>query len=147
MAPTESTDERDGKRLRRTYRLAYSAIAALAGVLFANALVFARDVSVEAGAKHSAIERRWRPPAVDFCTRIQTRLHGDRAFVEGRVANGAPFAVHKVRVCIKGECDYTTPSTLQPGSQATFRVPAKLERYMSGPDYRITWEVMPGGRE
>ena len=155
MTPTESTDEHDGERLRRNYRPAYSVIAALVGVLLANALAFARDVyvlaaprpSVEDGAKRSAIERRGRPPAVDFCARILTRLHGDRAFVEGSVANGARFTVHNVRVCIKGECDYATPSTLRPGSQATFRVPAKLERYMSGPDYRITWEVMPGGGE
>ena len=83
-------------------------------------------------------------PAVDFCARIQTLLEGDRAYVEGAVANGAPFPVYNVRVCIKGECDYATPSTLQPGSQATFRVPAKLERYVSGPDYRITWEVRVG---
>ena len=55
--------------------------------------------------------------------------------------------LRNVRVCIKGECGYTTPSTLQPGAQATFRVPAKLERYVSGPDYRITWEVMPGRDE
>jgi hypothetical protein len=60
------------------------------------------------------------------------------------VANGAPFAVYNVRVCIKGECGYTTPSTLRPGAQARFRVPARLEHYVSGPDYRITWDVMAG---
>jgi len=103
--------------------------------------------SIEQRAKRSAIERRRRSPAVDFCARIQTRLDGNRAFVEGMVDNGSRSVVRNVRVCIKGECGYTTPSTLQPGAQATFRVPAKLERYVSGPDYRITWEVMPGRDE
>ena len=103
--------------------------------------------SIEQRAKRSAIERRRRSPAVDFCARIVTRLDGNRAFVEGMVDNGSRFVVRNVRVCIKGECGYTTPSTLQPGAQATFRVPAKLERYVSGPDYRITWEVMPGRNE
>jgi hypothetical protein len=104
-------------------------------------------LAIEQRAKHGAIERRQSSPAVDFCARIETRLHGNRAFVEGMVANGSRFVVRNVRVCIKGECDYTTPSTLRPGAQATFRVPAKLERYVSGPDYRITWDVMPGRDE
>ena len=104
-------------------------------------------LAIEQRAKHGAIERRQSSPAVDFCARIETRLHGNRAFVEGMVANGSRFVVRNVRVCIKGECGYTTPSTLRPGAQATFRVPAKLERYVSGPDYRITWDVMPGRDE
>ena len=102
---------------------------------------------IEQRAKRGTIERRQSSPAVDFCARIVTRLHGNRAFVEGMVANGSRFVVRNVRVCIKGECDYTTPSTLRPGAEATFRVPAKLERYVSGPDYRITWDVMPGRDE
>ena len=104
-------------------------------------------LAIEQRAKHGAIERRQSSPAVDFCARIQTRLDGNRAVVEGMVANGSRSVVRNVRVCIKGECGYTTPSTLRPGAQATFRVPAKLERYVSGPDYRITWEVMPGRDE
>ena len=104
-------------------------------------------LAIEQRAKHGAIEGRQSSPSVDFCSRIQTRLDGHRAIVEGMVANGSRSVVRNVRVCIKGECGYTTPSTLRPGAQATFRVPAKLERYVSGPDYRITWEVMPGRDE
>jgi hypothetical protein len=116
-------------------------------IIDAGGLTSVPTPSIEQHAKRSAIEGRRRSPAVDFCARIQTRLDGNRAFVEGMVDNGSRFVVRNVRVCIKGECGYTTPSTLRPGAQATFRVPAKLERYVSGPDYRITWEVMPGRDE
>jgi len=117
----------------------------LVALILASATVAGAEsppsASARRAAKRSGIERHYRPPAVDLQT-MRTRLDGDRAYVEGTVANGAPFAVYNVWVCIKGNCDYATPPTLQPGSQATFRVPARLEHYVAGPDYRITWDVM-----
>jgi len=73
---------------------------------------------------------------------METVLEGDRAFVQGTVANSATYPVHNVLVCIKGICGYAVPSTVQPGRSARFRVRARLERYERGPDYRITWDVM-----
>ena len=98
--------------------------------------------SPERRTKHGDVERH-RHAAVAFQT-IHNRLDGDHAFIEGTVANGATFAVYNVRVCIEGVCNYTAPSTLQPGSRATFQIPADREYYVRrGPDWRITWEFWP----
>jgi hypothetical protein len=94
-----------------------------------------------ASAREGDFRERRGDPAVDLQT-MEMILEGDRVFVQGTVANSASYTVHNVRVCIKGMCGYAVPSTVQPGKRARFRVPARLERYESGPDYRITWDFM-----
>src|ERR1051326_3779391 len=59
-------------------------------------------LAIEQRAKHGAIERRQGYPAVDFCARIQTRLDGNRAVVEGLVAHGSRAVVRNLRGWLKG---------------------------------------------
>jgi hypothetical protein len=87
-----------------------------------------------------------KPPAV-VLRNMSKRLHGNGRFVEGSVANGASFPVYNVRVCVDDFCDYTSPSTLQPGATATFSIPANPNSFEESRGLRITWDVVREGNE
>src|SRR5262245_19174133 len=66
---------------------------------------------------------RPNPPAVVLQS-MSKLTHDEGLFAEGSVANGASFPVYNVRICIDEFCDYTSPSTIEPGATAAFAVPA-----------------------
>jgi hypothetical protein len=72
-----------------------------------------------------------------------TQRYRNGLFFEGKVANGAAFAVYNVQICIERgtRCQPTAPSTLQPGATGTFQFEVLK---WGGPDWKITWDVVPG---
>jgi hypothetical protein len=87
-----------------------------------------------------------KPPGV-VLQNMSERMHGNGRFVEGSVANGASFPVHNVRVCRDDFCNYTSPSTLQPGAMATFSIPADRSSSEESRSLRIMWDVVREGTE
>jgi hypothetical protein len=94
-------------------------------------------------ARLREIEERRKAPAV-VLQNMYNRLYSNGRFVEGTVANSASFPVYGVRICVEGHCDYTSPSTLQPGAQGTFQFPARRNySFDEGSTWQITWDVLP----
>jgi hypothetical protein len=96
-------------------------------------------------AKQKEIEARRAVRAIAIQNMVN-KVYRDGPMVEGTVANGAPFPVYGVRICLnQGQaCQYTAPSTIYPGATATFSFAAPNREI---PDYQITWDVVPGGTE
>src|SRR5882724_11837970 len=96
-------------------------------------------------AKQKEIARRRASTAVTIQNMV-IKPAPNGQFFEGTLANGAAFPVYEVRVCIDDgqRCQSVTPSTLFPGAQGTFSF--EVARFRT-PEWRITWDVVPGEGE
>jgi len=96
--------------------------------------------AAEAAKKPETEERRGESAIA--VRNIVNKAYRNGYFVEGTLANDAPFPVYDVRICIDHgrACQETAPSTLYPGATGAFSFEVSNRNI---PDCTITWTVVP----